>query len=43
MRNNKKLDITSLEDYNKITYRWYDRKEILWQGIEIHMKLGKKY
>jgi len=41
--NNKELEFMSLVHYNRITYRWYDRKGLKWQGIETHMKLEKKY
>ena len=41
--NNKELDIISYFHYNRITYHWYDRKGLKWQGIETHMKLEKKY
>lgn len=27
----------------EVTYHWYDRKGLKWQGIETHMKLEKKY
>ena len=40
---NKELDIISYFHYNIITYHWYDRKGLKWQGIETHMKLEKKY
>ena len=41
--NNKKLDIMSLIHYNTITYHWYDRKGLKWQGIEIRKKQEEKY